>query len=191
MSNIDMDQLAELIMKKMQKQDIQKEETSRIDTEISDLDERISYFNQMHDQLVVGVRSVIPDEEPHTFALQTIVDWLNIARMAQVGEARIRRDALRRYTEDEIEAWSGEDIETMLRDPVDWVTFLRQRVFVEPSSDAQDVEYIETVVVPPADIRPQFLRRELIEHAVTGGVSGGLISLLVSFLWYLFVHGKV
>jgi len=77
--------------------------TSSIEVETyADIDQQIELVPRMREQLTLAVRSVIPDEEPHDYVLNTLVEWLETAEKAQIGTLRMRRNALRAYTDAEL-----------------------------------------------------------------------------------------
>ncbi|NBV84065.1 hypothetical protein EBR57_08100 [bacterium] len=77
--------------------------TSSIEIETyADIDQQIELVPRMQEQLALAVRSVIPNEEPHDYVLSTLLEWLETASKAQIGTLRIRRNALRAYTDAEL-----------------------------------------------------------------------------------------
>lgn len=92
--------------------------TSSIEIETyADIDQQIDLVPRMREQLTLAVRSVIPDEEPHDYVLRTLIEWLETAEKAQIGGLRMRRNALRAYTDTELnQILSADD---MLAAPAD------------------------------------------------------------------------
>lgn len=92
--------------------------TSSIEVETyADIDQQIELVPRMREQLTLAVRSVIPDEEPHDYVLNTLVEWLETAEKAQIGTLRMRRNALRAYTDAELNQIISAD--DMLAAPAD------------------------------------------------------------------------
>ena len=160
------------------------------DQEISDVDEQIIMLQRMADQLKIAVRSVIPDEEPHDYVLLMLLQWIDSAKAAQAGSLIVWRDSKRQYTDDEIQEFEqsgmilerASDIESLYgyRNYAEADT--DQEAPAEKVSEAQEQKgYLESHFYP--------LRREMIDHALAGAISGGLISLLVAFLTFLAIRG--
>ncbi len=160
------------------------------DQEISDVDEQIIMLQRMADQLKIAVRSVIPDEEPHDYVLLMLLQWIDSAKAAQAGSLIVWRDSKRQYTDDEIQEFEqsgmilerASDIESLYGYRNYAETDTEQEAPAEKVSEIQEQKgYLESHFYP--------LRRETIDHALTGAISGGLISLLVAFLTFLAIRG--
>ena len=190
MPDVDISQVAAAVFKQMEDQRIRDEQRTRSVQEASQYDQEMEMLAQMLPQLQLGVRSVIPDEEPHTYALETILDWLQVAYRAKAGELRIRRNAALAYTPEELSRLSSDSI---LASPADIITFLERSEGEEeekktglwdlgdPPLRSIEIENMLTAKEAP-------IRRELIDHALAGGISGGAVSILVTFLLYLVLH---
>ena len=189
MPDVDINQVAAAVFKQMENQRIRDEQRTRAVQEASQYDQEMEMLTQMLPQLQLGVRSVIPDEEPHTYALETILEWLQVAYRAKAGELRIRRNAALAYTPEELSRLSSDSI---LASPADIITVLERSEVEDEKTGLWGIDETfgeyniddEAIAVPKGDS----IRRELIDHALAGGISGGAVSILVTFLLYLVLH---
>jgi len=148
--------------------------TSSIEVETyADIDQQIELVPRMREQLTLAVRSVIPDEEPHDYVLNTLVEWLETAEKAQIGTLRMRRNALRAYTDAELNQIISAD--DMLAAPADQ----SQLVAARKPLQATTVDYLPSEEVHE-DVKasiehPWFIRyRE--PMVITASVSAIVIS---------------
>lgn len=189
MPDVDINQVAAAVFRQMEDQRLRDERRSRAVQEASQYDEEMVMLAQMLPQLQLGVRSVIPDEEPHTYALETILEWLQVAYRAKAGELRIRRNEVLPYSPEELFNLPADAI---LSSPADLITFLERSEAEEEKTGLWEIDRTfpeynlddEEIAVPKGDS----IRRELIDHAMAGGITGGAVSILVTFLLYLVLH---
>jgi hypothetical protein len=188
MPDVNIDQIAAAVLRQMEQQKIQDQRQAEMSEEATRYDEEMKMLAQMLPQLQLGVRSVIPDEEPHTYALETILEWLQVAYQAKAGELRIRRHAVLPYTSAELSRLPANAI---LPSPADIITFLERSEKKEEKTGLWDLNEPPLRSVGTEGImasRQPPVHRELIDHALAGGISGGAVSILVTFLLYLALH---
>ena len=189
MPDVNIDQIAAAVLRQMEQKKLQDQQEAQVSEEATRYDEEMKMLAQMLPQLQLGVRSVIPDEEPHTYALETILEWLEVAYQAKAGELRIRRHAVLPYTSAEL---SRLPTNAILSSPADIITFLERSEVEDEKTGLWGIDETfgeyniddEAIAVPKGDS----IRRELIDHALAGGISGGAVSILVTFLLYLVLH---
>lgn len=164
------------------------------DQEISDAEDQIVMLQRIADQLKVAVRSVIPDEEPHDYVLLMLTQWIDVAKAAQAGSLIVWRDSKRQYSEDELQAFEESGMILERASDIDSLYGYRSYIDDMTTQDASPESFSEKPEEKPVqlgylDSHFYPLRREMIEHAVTGAISGGLISLLVGLLTFLAIRG--
>jgi len=188
MSDVNIDQIAAAVLRQLEQKKTQDQQEAQISEEAARYDDEMKMLAQMLPQLQLGVRSVIPDEEPHTYALETILEWLQVAYQAKAGELRIRRHAVLPYTSAELSRLPADAI---LSSPADIITFLERSEREEEKTGLWNLNEPPLRSVEIEEImasKEPSIRRELIDHALAGGISGGAVSILVTFLLYLVLH---
>lgn len=160
----------------------------KMQDELQEIDQMISYVILEHDQLAKATRAVIPNEEPHVIVLDGILDWLRVARAARIGDLRYRRDQISPFTNQQIEEISLDDY--MLETPVDMESLLRKRLdsivkeepqYVEPSNFISAFEEPEEDVVSDSGTKASVVNLSMPSWASVVGVAAA-VSLIVSLL---------
>lgn len=98
---------------------------SKFQDELDEIDYQIDMVRKYHSTLLTAVEAVIPDEEPHDSVLAEMRKWLRIARAAQIGELRNRRQSFESYSDDMLESMVVDG--DMLDSPSDGVSLMIQR----------------------------------------------------------------
>ena len=116
------EKIAALVTKELERRELKAQEQLLTDEKIEQISMEISAVKLTHDQLVVAVRAVIPDEEPHTIVLQAMLDWIYVAQATKIGSLRHQRHALLSYTEEEIAEFASDS--EMMEFPCDFQTLI-------------------------------------------------------------------
>lgn len=158
-------------------------ETQDLRFSYENIEKELSETKKIHERLTQICEAIIP-ESTDSIVSEMVVEWLGVAYKSKMGALRIRRDFFYPYSEEEIEdvIQAGE----FLEDPADRMQLISQR----DMRDAEEAEFNDLVeVIPIIESRhPAYFRSEMLANALTGAITGGAISLLISFLALSMLH---
>lgn len=122
------------------------------------------------------------DTEDGRYVMGIFQDWLDTAYKAKTGMLTIRRDWFAPYSESEAEKIAQDNM--FLQDPADKAQFLLQRSMRdEEQEDDIDLDFVDRKPFDPSPFeKSPWFKSNVVEHALTGAIAGGLISLLFSLL---------
>jgi len=122
------------------------------------------------------------DTEDGRYVMGIFQDWLDTAYKAKTGMLTIRRDWFAPYSESEAEKIAQDNM--FLQDPADKAQFLLQRSMRdEEQEDDLDLDFVDRKPFDPSLFeKSPWFKSNVVEHALTGAIAGGLISLLFSLL---------
>lgn len=122
------------------------------------------------------------DTEDGRYVISIFQDWLDTAYKAKTGMLTIRRDWFAPYSESEAEKIAQDNM--FLQDPADKAQFLLQRSMRdEEQEDDLDLDFVDRKPFDPSPFeKSPWFKSNVVEHALTGAIAGGLISLFFSLL---------
>lgn len=147
------------------------------------IEKELSETRKIYERLTQICEAIIPESTDNVVS-EMVVDWLGVAYKSKMGALRIRRDFFYPYSEEEIESviQAGE----FLEDPADRMQLILQRD-MRNAEEANSDDPLE--VTPIAESRhPAYFRSEMLANGLTGAITGGAISLLISFLALSLLH---
>lgn len=158
-------------------------ETEDLRFSYDNIEKELSETKQIYERLTQICEAIIP-ESTDRIVSEMVVEWLGVAYKSKMGALRIRRDFFYPYSEEEIEGIirAGE----FLEEPADRMQLISQR----DMRDAEEAAFSDSLeVIPVIESRhPAYFRSEILANALTGAITGGAISLLISFLALSLLH---
>lgn len=119
------------------------ENEREVDNIIENIEEEIAGIVDTQDRLTQVVRAYIPDGKESKIVIETIEEWLIRARKSLVAERMVRRNAIRAYT--------NEDLERLLEEREDYLwdrADLSGLISEEEPSDAAIEDNVNTIDTP-------------------------------------------
>ena len=116
------------------------------------------------------------------YVMDIFLDWMDTAYKAKTGMLTIRRDWFAPYSESEAEKIAQDNM--FLQDPADKAQFLLQRSMRdEEQEDDLDLDFVDRKPFDPSPFeKSPWFKSKVVEHALTGAIAGGAISLMFSLL---------
>lgn len=152
---------------------------SKFQEELDEIDYQIDMVRKYHATLVSAVEAVIPDEEPHDSVLAEMRKWLRIARAAQIGELRNRRQSFESYSDDMLESMVVDG--DMLDSPSDGVSLMMQR---EMRTDEAPEIYSEGIATESVEISQTNTFQKIFDKVGSGIVFGFIVVIFESVRQY-------
>lgn len=164
------EKIAALVAKELERRELKAQEQLLADEKIEQISMEISAVKLTYDQLVVAIRAVIPDEEPHTIVLQAMLDWIYVAQAAKIGSLRHQRQALLAYTQEEIAEFASDS--EMMEFPCDFQTLIA----------GIDTEELDDVDLPE--------NKNLLQSPLIIPVASVIFGMVVAF-FAMFIMGRI